>query len=1010
MMSRNTLCLILSLAVAANSFAATTPAEPFRLGDKVPPLLENYCASCHDADEHKGDVRLDNLASLPLDARLDLLNRVQEQVFFGEMPPKKKKQPMEAERNLLAEWVSKELRAHNASKLEDKLRMPEYGNIVDHGKLFSGAYNDLPGFTPDRRWLISDFIFEDRFNRLTGFTPQRDIDGKRVKVLGDNNRGRPNLTNPFGLPAHSGVRYYDTGSLDGGHFLTMLSNSREVSRFMIERSKTSPYLPALTKIMAAEWGHEKVLAGRETYLKANIDPLLRELYQEKHDGLLPKFVPTKLEMPKEAARADGKAIGLQDFDSASPRGDMPEIWAAIRRHDTSGESDAAVIAKCERDWFISGIDDRIIQLRLNFIYFYLGELRKRMPKTFPAPLNPPAEQEMAIIRAALLKHRQVGDTYSAIIAKCMAEWSEQFKQERLKAGGTSDEATGNLVDQLFEKIMERAPTSQDKAEYVSLVQSYYPELGNEKAIRKLMETMLLRSDFVYRQEFGEGQADEHGRRMLSPRDASYALAYALTDSSPDKQLAEAAATGRLNTREDYRREVERMLKVRDQYYIVEEAVERGGADSFTNMPIRKLRFFREFFGYPGMLAIFKDNKRFGGNFGATAAPLVSEADKLVEHILLQDRNVFERLLTTEEFYVYHSGDNKVMRAASENIQKHYEYFKDKDWQNFDVAKFKEHAAFLKETPMRGMHKYNLDTDSGLQNLLPGFKINMKSYTIRLDKSQTAAVPFPAFSSHDATEAMTRSGKAMYGVEAAKSFNIDIANWNYPVEQPAKVEHRKGILTHPAWLMAFAKNTETDPVRRGKWVREKLLAGTVPDVPITVDAKIPEDHTNTLRSRLAKATEVEYCWKCHERMNPLGNSFEMYDDFGRFRTEESLEHPDNLVKKMPEKGPVQDDLRDIYKTLTVISNGSLVGSGDPALDGDVKDAMDLATRLGKSAKVRQSIIRHAFRYFMGRNEFLSDSKTLMDADEAYLKSSGSFDAVIISLLTSDSFIYRKPVIK
>ena len=34
---------------------------------------------------------------------------------------------------------------------------------------------------------------------------------------------------------------------------------------------------------------------------------------------------------------------------------------------------------------------------------------------------------------------------------------------------------------------------------------------------------------------------------------------------------------------------------------------------------------------------------------------------------------------------------------------------------------------------------------------------------------------------------------------------------------------------------------------------------------------------------------------------------------------------------------------------------------------------------KSATVRQSIIRHAFRYFMGRNEFLSDSKTLIDAD-------------------------------
>jgi hypothetical protein len=47
----------------------------------------------------------------------------------------------------------------------------------------------------------------------------------------------------------------------------------------------------------------------------------------------------------------------------------------------------------------------------------------------------------------------------------------------------------------------------------------------------------------------------------------------------------------------------------------------------------------------------------------------------------------------------------------------------------------------------------------------------------------------------------------------------MAKWNYPVTQPAKMEHRKGILTHPAWLIAFAGNTATDTIRRGKWVRE-----------------------------------------------------------------------------------------------------------------------------------------------------------------------------------------------
>jgi hypothetical protein len=285
---------------------------------------------------------------------------------------------------------------------------------------------------------------------------------------------------------------------------------------------------------------------------------------------------------------------------------------------------------------------------------------------------------------------------------------------------------------------------------------------------------------------------------------------------------------------------------------------------------------------------------------------------------------------------------------------------------------------------------------------------MTTYETLLGKGQANAVPFSATAGHGKTEAMTRTGKQMRGPEIAKSFNIDLKNWSYPTTQPVKMEHRKGILTHPAWLIAFAANTETDPIRRGRWVREKLLAGSIPDVPVTVDAVIPEDHHNTLRTRLGKKTEAEYCWGCHVGMNPVGLPFELYDDFGRFREQETLEHPDNLITKVPDKGPPQDDLRDIYKTLPVVATGFLEGTDDPKLDGNVRDAIDMMDRLGKSTKVRQSIIRHAFRYFMGRNELLSDSKTLIDADQAYVQSGGSFDAVIVSLLTSDSFIYRKPI--
>ena len=44
--------------------------------------------------------------------------------------------------------------------------------------------------------------------------------------------------------------------------------------------------------------------------------------------------------------------------------------------------------------------------------------------------------------------------------------------------------------------------------------------------------------------------------------------------------------------------------------------------------------------------------------------------------------------------------------------------------------------------------------------------------------------------------------------------------------------------------------------------------------------------------------------------------------------------------------------------------------------------------------------------MGRNEMLTDSKTLIAADRAYVDNDGSFKVVVVSLLTSDSFMYRK----
>ena len=116
---------------------AESPHGKFEVPKEVGIILEDNCQSCHEDGTAKGDVRLDNLGALPLITRLDLMNKMLEQVYLKQMPPKKKAQPSEEERNKLGAWLWEALHSQNASKLEDKLRYPSYGNYVDHDKLFS---------------------------------------------------------------------------------------------------------------------------------------------------------------------------------------------------------------------------------------------------------------------------------------------------------------------------------------------------------------------------------------------------------------------------------------------------------------------------------------------------------------------------------------------------------------------------------------------------------------------------------------------------------------------------------------------------------------------------------------------------------------------------------------------------------------------------------------------------------------------------------------------------------
>ena len=512
----------------------------------------------------------------------------------------------------------------------------------------------------------------------------------------------------------------------------------------------------------------------------------------------------------------------------------------------------------------------------------------------------------------------------------------------------------SIITKHFKRVVFRDSTDKEQANYYRLFQTAAKDGGHAEALRTVLMAVMLHHESVYRLEIGLGAKGSSGRRMLSATEMAFAISYALTDRRPDQAMLQAARDGKLQTREDVRRQIKRILD-----------------DHSIDKP-RTLRFFQEFFGYAQAHKIFKDEKRSGGfaYYGENYPQMYErDADFFVMHILEEDKDVFKRLLTSDEYFILN-------RQTFRNTV--YDFYK-QNQQQLDAGEFPKakQQELLSRLNLRGWHELN--QKYFLHKFNRGFNGSIKA----IKQIAKECKDWKNWKQHKDEQFLLHGMQQLYK-KYPMVYDLADDEQDFLLPQPYKRPNRAGMLTHPAWLIAHSLNDGTDPVRRGKWVRERLLAGVVPDIPITVDATVPEDHSKTLRERFA-VTEQQECWRCHVKMNPLGYTFEMFDDFGRVRSKE----------KLGDGGSKAID-----------ATGDLQGTGEKQVDGKVENALDLIQRLAKSDKVRQSIIRHVFRYYMGRNERLTDSKTLIAADQAYLESGGSYKALVISLLSSDSFLYRK----
>ena len=536
-------------------------------------------------------------------------------------------------------------------------------------------------------------------------------------------------------------------------------------------------------------------------------------------------------------------------------------------------------------------------------------------------------------------------------------------------------------------VIGRYPSPKEQAKYLGFLKQNIEIGGKLDGFKTTVKAMFLSPESIYRMEFGLGEVDEHGRRLLSPDELAHALAYAMTDQGPDRNqfIRVAVEKGQLKTREDVARLVAQLL---------DEQLTTG---QWTRKDLPRIqRFFDEYFGFHRAGTVFKDNdRRHAEDIEQwNTDMLIHDARMLIEHVLKKDKDVIAELLTTNQYFIAHPGDNEYAR---EHYEKRIAEVLDAGYVEAQVEKKREQIK-------RDFNYENMPEKAkrSLESARRNAELIASLYKGAQDKGMNRHPNFP----------WSPRGRGIADLLYIGPYNLPSngshseQKWAWPIEQPLEMpkDQRAGLLTHPAWLAAYSLNEDNDPIHRGIWVYKRLLAGVLGDVPPDVEAAVPIDPHKTLRERM-EPLRAERCWKCHRKMNPLGEPFEMFDDWGRFREVSYFDEDGKIY--MRRDGQFERKLKEGRLTTRKINtSGAIAFSGDPKVDGQVKNAVEMMHRLGRSDRARQSFIRHLFRYFMGRNEMLSDSKTLIEAEKAYLDNGGSFKALVVSLLSSDSFLYRR----
>jgi hypothetical protein len=192
--------------------------------------------------------------------------------------------------------------------------------------------------------------------------------------------------------------------------------------------------------------------------------------------------------------------------------------------------------------------------------------------------------------------------------------------------------------------------------------------------------------------------------------------------------------------------------------------------------------------------------------------------------------------------------------------------------------------------------------------------------------------------------------------------------------------RLGLLTQGALMAVKGNSYRTSPVRRGKFILNRMLCSTVPPPPPDVVPELPPpDPTKTLRQQMADHRTKASCATCHTIMDALGFAFEHFDGAGNYRANDQ--------------------------------GHAIDASGSAMIDGvgtiSFQDAAGLANALAASPAAHECFTRQWLRYAIDRFEQDTDTAAVAYLASSYENSHLDTRDLIVKITRTLPFSHRAP---